>query len=100
MSTHVRSSFYCIKQHNIISFSPYTVNGKHTLIRIQVYVIVWFARIHVREDNPRALASGLSPVHMHSHTLPYCNSMHVHFVHCEIFDVKHIEISLKCAIMV
>ena len=24
---------------------------------------------YVREDNPRALASGLSPVHTHNHTI-------------------------------
>ena len=39
---------------------------------------------YVREDNPRALVSGLSPEHTHNHTI---TSMHVHFVHCEIFDV-------------
>ena len=27
--------------------------------------------VYVREDNPRALASGLSPVHAHNHTLTY-----------------------------
>ena len=40
--------------------------------------------VYVREANPRALASGLSPVHTHNLTI---TSMHVHFVHCEIFDV-------------
>ena len=31
---------------------------------------------YVRVGNPRALASGLSPVHMHNHTikLPYCTA--------------------------
>ena len=24
---------------------------------------------YVREDNPQALASGLSPIHMHNHTI-------------------------------
>ena len=33
----------------------------------------------------------------HTTILPYCNSMHVHFAHCEIFYVK-IEILLKGAI--
>ena len=56
--------------------------------------------VFVREDTPRALASGLSPVYMHSHTImPYCTSMHVHFVYCELFDVN-IEISLKGAISI
>ena len=35
---------------------------------------------YVREDNPRTLASGLSPVHAHNHTItavPYCTCMHV-----------------------
>ena len=36
---------------------------------------------YVREDNPRALASGLSPVLAHNHKIPYCISMHVHLVH-------------------
>ena len=31
--------------------------------------------------------------------LSYCTSMHVHFVHCEIFDVKHWNI-LKGAIII
>ena len=49
------------------------------------------ACLSVREDNPRALASGLSPVQTHT---PYnnfliANSMHSHFVHCEMFHVKH-----------
>ena len=44
---------------------------------------------YVREDKPRALAGGLSPVHTHSH-------MHVHFVHCEIFDVEHWNITQRC----
>ena len=44
---------------------------------------------YVREDNPQALANGLSPVHQHNHTITlfYCTSMHEHFVHCEIFGV-------------
>ena len=49
---------------------------------------------YVREDNPRALASGLSPVHTHKHTLTF--SMHVYFVHCEIFDVKLWNITQRC----
>ena len=52
---------------------------------------------YVWEDNPRALASGLSPVHMHNHTkIAYCSSMHVYFVHCEVFDVKHLNIKKMC----
>ena len=52
----------------------------------------------VREDNPRALARGLSFVHMHKtmQLRSYCTSMHVHDVHCEIFDVT----SIKGAIIV
>ena len=32
--------------------------------------------VYVREDNPRALASGLSPVHTHNHTITF--SLHQH----------------------
>ena len=28
--------------------------------------------------------------------LPYRTSMHVHFVHCEIFDVEHCNITQRC----
>ena len=36
----------------------------------------------VREDNPGALASGVSLVQTKNHTiLAYCTSMHLHFVH-------------------
>ena len=49
------------------------------------------------EDNPRGLASGLSPVHVHNHTITaLLTSMHVHFVHCEISDVKHSNITQRC----
>ena len=48
----------------------------------------------VREDNPRALASGLSPIQTHK---PYNTSMHLNFVHRETFDVN-IGISMKGAI--
>ena len=55
---------------------------------------------YVREDNPGALASGLSPVYTQNYTitalLPHCTSMHVHFVHCEIFDVEHWNITQRC----
>ena len=44
---------------------------------------------YVREDNPRALARGLSPVQMHNHTkLAYCISMPIHFVHCEAMEYQ------------
>ena len=45
---------------------------------------------YVREDNPRDLASGLCPVHTHNYTITCCTSMDLHFVHCEIFDIKHL----------
>ena len=51
---------------------------------------------YVREDNPQALASGLSPVHTHIHTLTF--SMYVYFVHCEIYDVKLWNITQRCNI--
>ena len=42
------------------------------------------------EDNPRDLASGFSSVHTQTpYNYFYCPSMHLHFVHCDIFDVKH-----------
>ena len=31
---------------------------------------------YVREDNPRALASGLSPVHVHNHTMTALLRLH------------------------
>ena len=44
----------------------------------------------VREDNLQALANILSPVQTQRHTITsYCTSMLLHFVHCEIFDIKH-----------
>ena len=47
---------------------------------------------YVREDSPRALASGLSPVHTHNHTkMPYCTSMH-HA--CAISQVSHFQADL------
>ena len=33
-------------------------------------------------------------IHTAIQYLPYCTSMHVHFVHCEIVDVKHWNITL------
>ena len=46
---------------------------------------------YVREDNLRALASGISPVHKHKHTISFnqhtCVIIHVHFVNCVIFEV-------------
>ena len=47
---------------------------------------------YVQEDNPQALVSGLSPVHTHNHTITAL----LHFVHCEIFDVKHWNITQRC----
>ena len=45
---------------------------------------------YVREDNTRALASGLSHLYTHNHTLTF--SVHQHTC-CEIFDaIKHIKI--------
>ena len=42
------------------------------------------------ENKARALASGLSPARMQNHTITVLlQSIHVHFVHYEIFDVKH-----------
>ena len=54
----------------------------------------------VLEDNPRALTSRLSPIQTQNHTITYCISMHVHFVHCEIFKVKHRNVSMKGAISI
>ena len=43
----------------------------------------------VQEDNPQALASGLSKyTHKTIQQLAYCTSMHFDFVHCKIFDVN------------
>ena len=50
---------------------------------------------YVGEDNPRSLASGLSPVHMHSHIITFLLHHHA-CVLCEIFDVKHLNIFQKC----
>ena len=38
---------------------------------------------YVRKDNPRALATGLSPVQTHNRSV---TCMDLHFVHCAIFD--------------
>ena len=52
------------------------------------------------EDNPQALASGLSLVHMQTPTT-IC-LLNLHLVLCEIFDVKHCRhgISAKGAIII
>ena len=57
-----------------------------------MYCVVYAS---VREDNPRVLASGLSPVHMHT---PYNNVFIspvciLHVVHYEIFDVNYLNIN-------
>ena len=45
---------------------------------------------YVRESNPRALASGLSPVHTRTHTITALLHQHaMDVVKCEIFDVEH-----------
>ena len=55
---------------------------------------------YVREDNPRALANELSPVHAHNHTIPALLHQHACAlcVHCEIFDVHvgHWKIIQRC----
>ena len=64
---------------------------------------------YVREYNPRAIASGLSPVHMHNHTIisrtyaqPYNNCLIAPACMCTLCIVRYlmqnIEISLKGAI--
>ena len=41
---------------------------------------------YVREDNPRALESGLFPVHTPTiQCISYCTNMYVHLVRWEIF---------------
>ena len=68
---------------------------------------------YVREDNPRVLVSGLSPVHKHNHTLihliisrayaqPYNNFHIVPACMCILYIVRYlmlnIGLTLKCAI--
>ena len=60
-------------------------------ITIVTHVSYCMVCVYVREDNTRALASGLSPVYTHSHTItallhPYC----------EIFDLEHWNITQRC----
>ena len=50
---------------------------------------------YVQEDNPRALASGLSPLHKRNHTIIFFVHQHA-CVHCEIFDVKYWNIIQRC----
>ena len=46
--------------------------------------------VSVREDSPRALTSRLLPYRSKTiNELAYYTSMHFHFVHYKIFDVKH-----------
>ena len=49
---------------------------------------------YVREDKSRSLANGLFPVMLT--TIQYLHQHHVHFVHCEIPDVKHSNITQRC----
>ena len=43
-------------------------NGLKKLISVSYCMVC----AYVQEDNPQALASGLSPVHAHNHTITYC----------------------------
>ena len=44
----------------------------------------------VWRDNPRASASGLSPYRRKDHIMTFiAPAYNLHFVHCEIFDVTH-----------
>ena len=45
-------------------------------------VIVWFVRMYGKI--------------IHEFKLSYCTRMHVYFVHCEIFDIKHWNINERC----
>ena len=68
-------------------------NGKTDTKRVpQILKVIKTGWAYIREDNSRALASGLSPIHTHNHTITF---IHVHFVHCEIFDVKHLNITQR-----
>ena len=76
-----------------MGFEISTIGYKITYLIVKItYLSESYCMVcaNVREDNPRALASGLSPVHMQNHTITaslHQNAMHVHFVHCDIFDV-------------
>ena len=51
---------------------------------------------YVREDNPRALANVLSPVHTQYHTITALLHQHaLHFVYCEVFDAEHWNIAQR-----
>ena len=49
-----------------------------------IYCIVW---AYVREDNPRALAIGLSPVHTHIHTI---NSLNAPACKCTVYIIRYL----------
>ena len=60
----------------------------------QISVSYFMVCAYVREDNPRALARGLSPVHAHNQTITALLHQHA-CVHCT-FEI--LELSLKDAI--
>ena len=49
----------------------------------------------VRKDNPRALASRLSPVHTQNHTMTCLLHQHA-FVHCVLRDIRRWGINKMC----
>ena len=57
--------------------------------------------VYVREDNPRAIASGLSPIHMHNHTITaLLHQARVYTLSIVRYLMLNIEISLKVAIKI
>ena len=62
------------------------------VLRICVSYSMVCAYVLVREDNPRALASGLSPVHMHK---PYNNCLIAPACMRTLCDVEHWNITQR-----
>ena len=44
---------------------------------------------YVREDNPQALLSGLSPIHMHNHTITFLLHQHACAL-CTMYVVRYL----------
>ena len=72
-------------------FRSFPVNNMLSVSYCMVCAYVW-------EDNPLAKARGLSSTTCAQtiQKLPYCTSMHVHFLHGEIFDVEHWNLTHRC----
>ena len=87
----------------IYIYKDRTSSDQHCSVSSLVLICYCMVCVSVREDNLRALASGLSPVHMQNLTTTcLLQQLHQHaFVFCELRDIlaSNIGISMKGALI-